>query len=189
MNRYVHFGASLTTGQGLEQGECYTEVLSTLTGCPSTVVAEPGASNLQILHDILDFDFKSGDCAVLMWVPVNRDLLFDSTGNQTVGSWQSTELSRNWILTHTEHDLSVRTWYHIHHAQQYLQNQGIQYLNIASYTRPLEPYRPRYFHDLELLDSNIAQYKALHGLTSDGHPGAGAHRLLAERILELTKLL
>jgi len=187
IKRIVSFGASMTAGQGLDDPkQSYPYVLANRLNCEIDNVATPGASNLEILHNILTYKFIEGDTALLMWAPCNRDLLFNKNKLESIGAWQDTELTKNWALTHSESDLTVRTWYHIQHAILFLNRLGIGCINFAGYARPLEMHRPSYITDV-LHDSGIDTYKRHTQNCSDGHPGPEAHKLIANRILSIIK--
>ena len=75
--RIIHFGASLTCGEGLESVDQSDPcILKILTNTETIISAKPGISNLEILHDILNFNFKKDDIVIPMWVPNNRDVIF-----------------------------------------------------------------------------------------------------------------
>lgn len=180
--RLVSFGASMAAGQGLDNiDDAYPYVIAKKLKLDCVNTAKPGASNLEILHDILNYKFEEGDVAILMWAPCNRDLIFGKK-NGSIGAWQDTELVRNWALTHTDHDLTTRTWYHIHHALLYLDSINIPYYNFAGYARPINAHKPSYMN-FDLIDSGIDTFKRQTPNTSDGHPGAEGHKLVAERLL------
>jgi len=183
--RLLHFGASLTSGQGLNSIEdAYPYKLGQLLNIESINHGVPGASNLQILHDILNYKFVPGDVAILMWAPCNRDTLFEGDKLLQIGSWQDTEIAKNWILTHSDSDLTVRSWYHIHQATLYLESINVPYYNFAGYTKPLLKYKPDYIN-IDLIDSNMSIYRDKTEYASDGHPGPDAHTLLANRMKDI----
>jgi lysophospholipase L1-like esterase len=180
--RIVSFGASMAAGQGLDNvRDAYPYIIADRLNLECDNTAKPGASNLEILHDILNYKFEEGDVALLMWAPCNRDLIFGKK-NGSIGAWQQTELVKNWALTHTDHDLTVRTWYHIHHALLYLHSINIPYYNFAGYARPINVHKPPYMK-FDLIDSGIDTFKRQTPNTSDGHPGPEGHKLVAERLL------
>ena len=185
--RLLHFGASLTSGQGLNSIEdAYPYKLGQLTNIESINNGIPGASNLQVLHDILNYKFVHGDVAIIMWAPCNRDTLFENGKLVQIGAWQESEIAKNWILTHSDSDLTVRTWYHIHQATLYLESINVPYYNFAGYSRPLLKYKPDYIN-IELIDSNMSEYRERTEYAIDGHPGPDAHTLLAHRMLDIIK--
>jgi hypothetical protein len=186
-NRIIHFGASLTLGEGLDRiDQSYPCILKVLTNIETIISAKPGLSNLEILYNILNFNFKENDICIPMWVPNNRDLLFERDKLITVGAWQETELVKNWLATHSDYDLGVKSWYYIHHAILYLNSINVKVYNFASYAFILNRYKPDYMN-IDLLESNIDKFKTVGKPAKDGHPGVQAHILLAEHIYRTIK--
>ena len=187
VKRLIHFGASMTSGQGLGSvSDAYPYKVGKLLNIESINMGVAGASNLQILHDILNYKFTEGDCAVLMWAPCNRDCLFEINGLEPIGPWQEKDKVKHWMLAHSESDLTTHAWYHIQHALLYLASKHIPYYNFAGYPRPLNVYKPSYM-DITLIDSEFSVYREQTKMASDGHPGPDAHTLVAKRMADIIK--
>lgn len=140
MNRLVAFGCSITYGHGLE--DCIDLTTNRAGPSPSKFAwpsilgkvlskevinkGSPGASNLEILYQILNFDFLKDDTVIILWSYPFRDLIFTEPTlmipmeYQPVGSWMKDNLSNHWMKTHSDYDLAIRSWYNIHHAESYL---------------------------------------------------------------------
>jgi hypothetical protein len=106
----------------------------------------PGASNLEILYKILCFDFKPNDIVVIFWSFTSRDLILteDYTTKTPagdfnylkekirIGNWLDNEKNREWFSLHTKADYMLRSWFIIHHAENYLNNIGLENYNVLS---------------------------------------------------------
>jgi hypothetical protein len=97
MPRLIAFGCSFTYGQGLP--ECaignndskvsntpselaWPAALGKLLKIETINKGIPGASNLEILYQILNFEFKNNDIVVIMWTLPVRDLYFISNSSK-----------------------------------------------------------------------------------------------------------
>jgi lysophospholipase L1-like esterase len=202
--RLVAFGCSNTYGHGLpdchmppnEHGPTYSK-----QAWPSLLANDlnldlhnqgvPGASNLEILHNILHYDFKKDDIVVVMWSYVGRDMLFGKKnilGWQDIiriGLWQTTDLSKSWRETHSREDVATRSWYYIHHATLFLASKGIKFYNVFSGIDELIKFKPDFinkdvYHDIKIISSRP------YDLALDNvHPGPKTHRMIADKIRKI----
>ena len=206
MSRLITFGCSMTYGHGLS--DCF-EKDNKPGNAPSKFAwpehlgrylekdvvnkSKPGASNLEILYHILNFEFEQDDTVVILWSFPSRDLIFNEPTPEyafeytPVGAWQDSVLSRAWLETHTDHDLLIRSWLNIHHAEQYLEN--IKIVN-TSFVLKHDIYGPQpAYLKFKNLNTGVVAGGGTgrrNDLALDGvHPGPVAHQIMADRIFAL----
>lgn len=184
--RLVTFGCSNTYGVALENPslEAWPAILGNELGVEVINNAVPGSSNLEILYNILKFDFKKDDLVIIMWTIVNRDYLFY---DQQIGVWQNTPLVKNWALVHTDTDLIVRSWIYMDHANQYLKNQEIPVYNFAVDFVLLKSQMPKFINQT-LLNARVDFHKFIDRAKDSSHPGPKAHARIAKKIKSFIKL-
>lgn len=206
--RLVVFGCSYTYGVGLE--DCQDVVIEGIkipsptpskTGWPSLVanklnleltnMAWPGASNIEILYNILNFDFKDTDVVVIMWSSYARDIVFDgfiSTPllRSRLAPWSSHEFTRKWIHQMTEEDFAIKTWLHIHHACLYLNNKGVKYIHYPAAPKELDAYSVENLKIENLYKDGI---NWIDKATDNGHPGPKSNELVAETIYKILRAM
>lgn len=186
--RLVCFGCSNTYGTGLvnPESEAWPHVLGTLLDIETINMGVPGASNLEILNNILKFNFKENDTVVVMWSPLTRDYLFDP--EQQLGSWMKSELIDHWVHTHSTHDLAVRSWLYIHHSTLYFQSRGIKSINIAVAYEDLIKFKPSYINKSIVFDIKMNWIKFFGDKAQDKmHPGVKSQIKIANKIHTLLK--
>jgi hypothetical protein len=155
--------------------------------------AKPGASNLEILFHILNFEFEATDTVVILWSYPSRDLIFKvpSLTNPfpyiPLGVWMESELAKSWMSTHSNHDMVTRSWLNIHHAEQYLNNNKITNRSFFVNSIDLQDYKPDY---LTFDNVNLENFEPLlmheNDVAEDGsHPGPIAHVKLANRLYDI----
>ena len=138
MTRLITFGDSLTFGHWLDPTDTYPsdrawpKVLGDMLGYRVVNTAVPGHSNIQILKDILNFEFQQTDIVIVGWTYPQRDYIFRKNllGMDTsiqVNVWhKDTKFIEKWAAVHNNYDLSVRTGLHIHHAECFLKTKNVQ---------------------------------------------------------------
>jgi hypothetical protein len=198
-NRLIAFGCSFTYGAGLP--DCFDQKHQHHGPTPSKLgwvqlVADklnltahnmgvPGASNLEILYNVLQFEFKKTDTVIIMWTFPNRDLFFKKYSFkyrvQQLGLWCTDKLSIRWMKSLDEYDQGVKSWINIHHADVVLKQAGVNYLHIPSHPRELIRYRPK-FINIDNLDLDGLIHVDV-GL--DPHPGIESNKLTAEKIYNI----
>lgn len=196
-NRLIAFGCSFTYGSGLP--DCYhpkhgqgkhpskqgwVALLSEKMNLEACNMAIPGSSNLQILYNILKFNFKSTDTVVVMWSMPNRDLYFKRyhpKKEYQLGLWKNSWLARRWMSTLDEHDLGVKTWIYMHHADLLLKSKNVKYLHIPSHPDEITDHKPKFINiDNIDLSGLVCVDHAL-----DPHPGIESNKLTAEKIYQI----
>ena len=202
MARLITFGCSCAFGQGL--ADCLnTDFLDIHSSSPSQLgwpsqvgqklgvpvinKSWPAASNMEILYNILEFDYQEGDIVVIMWSNYLRDVYFTSLFKfpffrRRLGVWKKTALARKWIDNMSEQDYIKKSWIYIHHAGLHLKNKNIKYIHYPAYPKELDKHKLP-FLDIENYYSDGAVYN---DIALDGsHPGPESHKLMAERIFNI----
>ena len=156
MSRLIAFGCSHTYGHGLP--DCFIpphrpgtdpsklswpyplgELLNSTETITSVKTCLPGASNIEILYKVINFNFQPDDVIVVMWSHTFRDTIFDCNDillyedknysrriGTTVGPWLKEELSENWAKVHSTFDCIMRSWINIQHADLFLKSKGLE---------------------------------------------------------------
>lgn len=123
--RIIAFGCSLTYGQFLPNRniQSWPAQLSNLTNTEVVNCGVPGASNREIQHIILNFNFKPNDLCITMWTNPYRWIIFNQTENIKLGSWQNTKRS-NAFVEHfwQEYDMSLDTYERANLINYYIPN-------------------------------------------------------------------
>ncbi len=140
MTRLIAFGCSYTYGSRLldcPRNSKTPSALSwpTLLGkkLEYSVVNKgiPGAGNLQILYEILNFDFKHDDVVIVLWSSFSRGTVFNNNTIVQYGIWLPNYSS--WLGPQTNHHLSTVSWIYMHHAETHLNN-----LHLKNYSYIIE---------------------------------------------------
>jgi hypothetical protein len=194
MTRLIAFGSSDTFGHYLETDDskpsprAWPGVLGSMLECESINNANTGSSNIEILLDILKFDFKQNDIVVVGWTFPFRDYLIDK--NKQLGPW-SPEIETLAEL-YGKKDMGIRTGLYISHAELYLESKNLKQQHFfASQTnafvnfvfRPTVPIPTtpfKYYTDKKIFSEKDT---ALDGK----HPGPITHRIAARRLYEYIK--
>jgi hypothetical protein len=203
MNRLIAFGCSNTYGHGLS--DCidppfnpgpepskyaWPSHLAKLLNLNLVNKSICGASNFEILYNILNFKFEPTDSVIILWTTFARDLLFLNNSElpkypllKPIGTWMTKEKNgidiKPWLMLYNSYDLIIRSLFHIHHAENYLENLNLKnksfvidntlISNIPNFFK-FKNIETTYLRDILLYD------KALDG----NHPGPIAHKKLAE---------
>lgn len=196
MPRLITFGDSFTFGHHLPDPntQSWPAILADLLDRELVNVADPGASNIEILTAILTFDFEQSDLVVVGWTFIERDMifrkksllnkLFNRQEHTRVQVWSDNPETKLWIELHPEFDQAVRSGLHMHHAELYLQSLNLEQYHI--YTQPPNTFRyrnsfPVFFKDMiNLLDRKI--FSRVDLALDNSHPGVKSHQNTANNI-------
>jgi hypothetical protein len=196
-HRLIAFGCSFTYGAGLpdcfHHAERYgkhpsnyswVQVLADRLDLTAHNMGVPGASNLEILCNILKFKFKKDDTVVIMWSLPNRDLYFKKYPVKQefqLGPWNTSMLAKRWISLLDERDQTIKSWINMHHADAVLTQAGVKYLHIPSHPKNLIANKPEFININNIdLGGLIDIDKGL-----DRHPGIESNKLTAEKIYNI----
>jgi hypothetical protein len=139
ITRLVTFGCSFTYGHGLS--DCYHQdgregshpsrqawpfVVAKHFNIKIENKATPGASNKEIFHTLRNFEFRKGDCCIVLWSFVNRHCTIYKNSLDRYGLWVSNDKSNKWFeYFFDEHDACLNTLRHVEHAEFYLRSKKI----------------------------------------------------------------
>lgn len=198
MSRLITFGCSFTFGTGLKDTkDSWPSVLGQLTGRKVINKGVPGASNLEILNNILSFKFREDDLVVVGWTYCHRDLIFNSyKPNVRIGSGQLNGLFEKWVELHNNYDNNVRSGIYIHHAELYMNSMNLENYNFWA------PPKATMIID-RLFDLTVSEYTGsnpkfvkkntlykdilnIDDLALDNsHPGTLSHKNAAEKLFRI----
>ena len=141
--RLVTFGCSNTQGVALNDSstQAWPAVLAKMYGWTLDNQGVPGASNLEILWNILQYKFQPDDIVVVMWTIVNRDYF---EGKHQFGVWQDSTLVKNWLEVHSEKDMTIRAWLCMDHANLHISRKNIMCYNVAVDYKMLANNKPTF---------------------------------------------
>jgi hypothetical protein len=206
MTRLVAFGCSFTYGDALpdtwpvhQPGQtsskfAWPAVLGKLLDMDVNNRGRSGASNFEILFNILNYDFKSTDIVIIMWSFPERDMLFNKSRpwqkqqHTSVGVWNDSELAKHWAMAHSEADLATKSWFYIHHASLFLESKGIKFVNVFASYRALRKFKPKFlkvnFFNIESGTHNLVLSTGMYKdyALDNTHPGVNSHMFIANRI-------
>ena len=195
--RLVTFGCSFTYGQGLPDClDIETDGPSQM-GWPALLAkkldrelvnnSSPGSSNLEILHQILNFEFLEDDIAVVMWTVFDRDTIFHKADKpsesylEKVGAWSKFKLAKKMFRNMELSDQAVKSWIYIHHADLIFKSKNIEYVHYTAIAGHLEPYKPKFIEVDNMHDIGLFWLDR----TEDNHPGIESNKVTADKIYEI----
>lgn len=211
-NRLITFGCSFTFGTGLpdcKEGSAtpsnqgWPAILSKKLNLDLVNVSASGASNFEILHNIINFDFQSSDTVIIMWTYFARDLYFrslfskiwpidrlspGSTSNSIIDNLLDTKVivGRKWIENMNEKTFALKTWAHIHHADLYLTSKGIKYIHFPALPDDLlkysVPYKINNFYANGIVRLDVATDNMHPGIKTNEHTANSIYNILNEQI-------
>jgi hypothetical protein len=194
--RLITFGCSFTYGQGLP--DCLTGdeapsqyswpyLLSKKLNRSLVNCGVPGASNLQILNEILNFNFEKNDLVIVMWSLVDRDTIFFkrvfSKGNLLikVGAWTKNIIAKRYLKQLDLHDQKLKSWFYIHHADLYFKNKKVEYIHYPAVVGELLACKPTFIDIDKMYHEGVSWIDT----TTDNHPGIESNKETAERIFKI----
>lgn len=208
-HRLIAFGCSYTYGQGLP--DCESSKLAGFTfdrstpsklGWPQQTAdalglklinkSIPGASNLEILYNILSFPFEETDTVVIMWSHTLRDMIvsrmfniFPSSRKQ-LGLWKKSRIAMKWAAQLSEEDYAMRTWIYMHHAGLHLESINVKYIHYPVTMQELNKFKVPNLKIDNLYKTGLVQ---LDQCENDSHPGIKSNSATANVIIEILKQL
>lgn len=194
--RLVTFGDSFTYGHYLpdHSTQSWPALLADKMNLEIVNMADPGASNIEILSALLTFNFNANDLVIVGWTFIERDMifkkksilgkLFNKFEHTRVQVWSDNRETQLWVKLHPEFDQAVRSGLHMHHAELYLSSLNLEQYHI--YTQPPNTFRcrnsfPVFFKDMvNLLDRKI--FSRVDLALDKSHPGIKSHQNTADNI-------
>lgn len=147
--------------------------------------ASPGASNLKILNEILDFKFDTDDTVIILWSFYHRDLIFYTNKILEMGRWVETDFAKSYYEVHNDYDMAMKTVLHVHHADMFLRQKNLKTLHLIKsnldetvlknilLNKPSWFDTPYYLMMAEYVDFGVDNI----------HPGPKTHTLMSKIIL------
>lgn len=203
--RLIAFGCSFTYGQGLPDsivGNNYDQfsltpsnlawpkILGEMTDREVINLGKPGASNLEILYHILNFNFKPNDQVIIMWSLTDRDLYFISNTKKIkpfrqLGLWASSKSSivAEWISKFNPVDNCIKSWLYLQHADLYLKTTQVKYIHYPAFPKNLLENKPDFIKTIDNFFDHgfvVIDYSNI-----DTHPGINSHIETAKKIYSL----
>lgn len=204
MPRLITFGCSYTYGKGLEDCQDWplfgksmhrskpsqlgwAKQLSDKLGTELTNKSYPGASNLEILYEVSQFDFKQDDIVVIMWSHYLREMLFTRFFKipffrRRIGAWKNTGLSRKWVEQMSERDYSMRSWLYMQHVSLLLNSKNIKYIHYPAAPHELNEYP---FPNIQVDNLYMDGIEWVDDALDNSHPGPVTNTKLAEKIFKI----
>lgn len=187
IKRLVAFGCSLTYGHGL--ADCYKEngmegPIPSVQAWPFLVASHfkvaidnqgiPGGSNKEIFQKIRNYEFKKGDCAVVLWSYINRHCSIYPDYVDRYGPWLKSTRSKNWIKhLFNDHDATLDCLMYDEHARLYLNTKKIKH----------NTYFADHFMTIPQPEGKLFQ-RVFDDFARDGkHPGAATQRAFAQQVI------
>ena len=144
-------------------------------------LAKGGNSNHEIMLDILNFDFKATDLAVICWTHSDREIIFDP--EIPGGKYKTITILINqndqqyrFYQAHDIRDLEIRSREYIHHAELYLTNKKVKYCMAR-----VEHWQ----HNVQWKYNNYDYFPIFDFIdrAADGfHPGIQSHQQFADKL-------
>ena len=199
MPRLITFGCSYTYGQGLPDIKLmpftgypisssklgWAALLSQKLKLELINVSYPGASNIEILYNILTFNFNPDDIVVIMWTHPVRDIVFDKWTNTVsrrtrLGFWRKKKY-KLWEDQIDVKDFITKTWIYIHHADIVLKEKKLKYIH---YPQNIKEYEDYTIKDLTINNLYTDGFFII-DKTEDYHPGLESNKLTADNIFRI----
>lgn len=196
MNRLVAFGCSFTYGHGL--ADCHVDpnypgpepsklawpsILSDLLKLQVINRSRPGASNLHILWNLLNFEFKKDDTCFILWTYFHRYIYSILNEDPSKSLWDEGGLKGMQKAQTDENNLLIKNFICIHHASLYLKSINVKHYFLfgptLSTTKLLSDCPKSLHTDSLFLDIPIIGVDS--GLDGS-HPGPKTHANFALRI-------
>lgn len=187
------FGCSYTAGDGLPDRVkpsdipsryAFPSVLSKILNLSCDNRAQSGSGNLEILWNILNYNFKTNDIVIINWSHFSRDCIIGHSKHQRIHS-SNTKLTNYWLKTHTDYDQNVRNCFYIHHASCYFKSLNLKYYHMLGGDWDDYQKIPNFLKIDNLLD---LRFEELDKALDNAHPGIESHRNLAEKLFKVIKI-
>lgn len=148
--------------------------------------ASPGASNLEILYHILNFDFRDTDEVVILWSFFARGAVINADGIEKYGLWLPN--FKKWLGVRSYDHLITKSWLHIHHAELYLNSIGVKNTSYIIEQGYMNSKKPAYIN-VKNTEQTQGVFKEMKDLgTDNAHPGPETHKAFADVVYNnLTK--
>ena len=185
--RIVAFGCSYTYGHGLpdcldnngKPGPTYSKLafpalLSQKLKCEYINLGKSGNSNKEIWNDILNFNFKEGDIALVTWTYYSRFCIIKSNATQRINPWN--ERDKPFYMNYSNrNDMLLDFYTRLNHVNTHLKTKDIQSFN---YVVEDPEKSPPVWNNTVVL----GLFAKLDKADDDVHPGELSHKVFADDI-------
>jgi hypothetical protein len=198
MSRLITFGCSFTDGASLQDPntQSWPAVLGKLTNRVVINNGRSGSSNLEILSQILSFDFQKDDLVVTGWTYCNRDVIFKKNKEgQQVTAWTDGNIFEKWSELYDDYNIKIRSGMYIHHAELYLNNLQIKNYGFWAVAGPagfIDIALTKIFNNappLPIFVKKDTLYKNILNTedyaSDNAHPGPAAHTIAAKKLYRI----
>jgi hypothetical protein len=197
--RIVAFGCSFTYGHGLP--DCYDvtinrsgfsasklawpQILANEMNADCINMSQPGASNKEILHTLLNFNFDASDVVIIMWSFIDRwCILKDYTLFDRLAIDGNVDAVMQYDKIFTVDDLQLDFIYRANFAKFYLDNKNLKNHHVSVKPEEFCPtVMPQWnavsFSKMSLTEISKHTPPALDTLSGYPHPGVEAHSMAA----------
>ena len=183
MARLITFGCSNTHGEGLSMPEkqVWGSVLSTYLDREFVNQGIPGASNKEIVNNIINFKFQPDDMVFILWTMIDRYGVLNDKGNftQFLPSSLDPKSIAYYKNIHTDYDHMFLFKIFVEYALDLLKKQNIQTYSLFTW------YKTRFSIDTQstLLDIDYGRfYKKFPKGEDNIHMGAKGNEEFAKAI-------
>jgi len=185
MRRLIAFGCSYTEGIGLNKEETWPDVLANKLNLECINNGTSGASNKQILHNVLNFNFSPNDIVIILWTFHSRHCIISQDEIKQIGPWQVTNSEdKTQIVAQNPHDYyhNLYDWFdslyinytYYNLAFYFLKNTVFKQLQLTTGPENISPdftWNKVYFDKIFLNEIRL-----MYPLANDNlHPGKLAH--------------
>jgi hypothetical protein len=185
--RIVAFGCSYTYGHGLPDcldnngrpGPNYSKLafpilLAQKLDYECINLGKSGNSNKEIWNDILNFDFKEGDIALVTWTYYSRFCIIKSNTTQRINPWNDRD--KPFYMNYSNrNDMLLDFYTRLNHVNTYLQNKNIKSLNYVIENH--EDKSPEW-NTVDIL----GLFEKIDEADDRCHPGERSHIVFADKI-------
>lgn len=185
--RIIAFGCSYTYGHGLpdcpdnngQPGDKHSELafptlLSQKLNCDYINLGKSGNSNKEIWNDILNFNFKKDDIAIITWTYYSRFCIIKTDKVQRISPWN--ERDKPFYMNYSNrNDMLLDFYTRLNHINTHLKTKGIQSFN---YVVEDSEKSPPVWNCTDILGLFEKKDKA----DDNVHPGELSHKIFADDI-------
>ena len=193
MNRLVAFGDSITFGYALDDN-IDTPTVPSIYSWPSVLAKTlqvdlkncgvPGASNKEIWHNIVNFEYQDNDFVIVNWNTAHRFCFFDNDNTIKIG--MSTRYANKKLTDifyenfYSDTDIKLDNQLRISHCAFFLDSIGIK--NYHSFTTGKDFKMKDWMQNITTVGSNMFKFRETDKALDGTHPGKQAQILYAETI-------
>lgn len=183
--RIIAFGCSYTYGHGLsdcldDNGHpapsasklAFPSIVAKKLGCQLLNLGKSGNSNKEIWNDILNFEYKKNDIALITWTYYSRFCIIKSDGIKRINPW--IEKEKLYYMNYSNRNDMILDFYgRLNHTNFYLNHIGIKNYNFT-----IEESTDVSWNKTKIL----GLFEAIDKADDNCHPGILSHGKFADKI-------